>query len=66
MRPELQQVADKIMFLNSKENEPIQVADFLCGVLWQAMDGDEVYLSRFLGKYDARERRDGLGIMIIE
>lgn len=65
-RPELQRIANEILFLDSKANEAIQVADFLCGVLWRAMVGDEVYLSRFLSKYNARTRGDGLGIIIIE
>jgi len=62
----LRAIDDEILFFDSQENEAVQVADFLCGVLWQAMDGDEVFLARFLNKYSARIRRDGLGIIIIE
>jgi len=66
IKQELQAIDEEILFLDSKENEAIQVADFLCGVLWQAMNGDEVFLVRFIDKYSARIRRDGLGIIIIE
>lgn len=64
-RREIQTIDDTILFLDSKESEAIQVADFLCGVLWQAMSGDEVFLAQFQDKYDAQRRRDGLGIVII-
>lgn len=63
---EIQAIDDEILFLDSKESEAIQIADFLCGVLWQAMKGDEVFILRFLDKYRARTRRDGLRIVIIE
>ncbi len=65
-RKEIQTIDDEILFLDSKENEAIQVADFLCGVLWQAMQGDESFLAHFQDKYSAQKRRDGLGIIIIE
>ena len=64
--PEIQSIDDEVLFLDSRENEAIQVADFLCRVLWQAMDGDEIYLARFIDKYDHKVRRDGLGIISIE
>ncbi len=65
-RKEIQAIDGEILFLDSKESEAIQVADFLCGVLWQAMKGDEIFLARFLEKYDPRTRRDGLGIVLLE
>jgi len=65
-RPKLMNIDDEILFLNSHENDAIQIADLLCGVLWQAMKGDEIYLARFLEKYDAKSRGDGLGILILE
>ncbi len=63
---EIQAIDDEILFLDSEKNEAIQVADFLCGILWQAMSEDEVFLARFQDKYSARRRHDGLGIVIIE
>lgn len=65
-KKEIQAIDDEILFLDSKESEAIQVADFLCGVLWQAMKGDEVFLAQFLEKYSMQTRRDGLGFVIIE
>jgi hypothetical protein len=63
---EIRMIDDEILFLESRESEAIQIADFLCGVLWQAMKGDEIFISPFLDKYSAQKRRDGLGILILE
>lgn len=65
-RREIQTIDDKILFLDSKKSEAIQVADFLCGILWQAMGRDKAFLTRFQDKYSMRKRHDGLGIIIIE
>lgn len=59
-------IDEKIEFLGSKENEAVQVADFVCGVIWQAAEGDEAFLARLLDKYGLNATRQGLGILHIE
>ncbi len=53
----VQRVSPEISFLNSKENELVQVADFISGVVWAAAEGDEQFLLRALGKYFPRGPR---------
>lgn len=58
-------IDERIEFLDSEEHEPIQVADFVCGVIWQAAEGDEAFLARLLDKYGPNATRQGLGILHI-
>jgi len=59
-------IEEKIKFLDSQENEAVQVADFVCGVIWQAAEGDEAFLARLVDKYGPNATRQGLGILHIE
>jgi hypothetical protein len=59
-------IEETIEFLDSQENEAVQVADFVCGVIWQAAEGDEAYLARLVDKYGSNATRQGLGILHIE
>jgi hypothetical protein len=47
-------------------NEAVQVADFVCGVIWQAAVGDEAFLARLLDEYGPSASRQGLGIIHLE
>jgi hypothetical protein len=59
-------IDEEIEFLDSQENEAVQVADFVCGVVWQAAKGDEAFLARLIDKYGPNATRHGLGILHIE
>ena len=59
-------IDDRIEFLDSKSNEAVQIADFVCGVIWQAAQGDEAFLARLVDKYGPNATRQGLGILHIE
>jgi len=58
-------IDERIEFLDSAENEAIQIADFVCGVIWQAGEGDEAFLARLIDKYGPNATRQGLGILHI-
>lgn len=47
----LKRVSPEIKFVDSQENELIQVADFISGVIWAASEGDERFLLQALSKY---------------
>lgn len=59
-------IDEQIEFLDSKENEVVQIADFVCGVIWQAAQGNEAFLARLVDKYGPNATRQGLGILHIE
>jgi hypothetical protein len=59
-------INEKIAFLDSAENEAVQIADFVCGVIWQAAEGDEVFLGQLIDKYGPSATRQGLGILHIQ
>lgn len=56
-------IKEEIKFLDSAKNDVVQIADFLCGVIWQAAEGDEAYLARLVDKYGPNATRQGLGIL---
>lgn len=58
-------IDEDIRFLDSEGSEAVQIADFLCGVIWQAAEGDEAYLARLIDKYGPNASRYGLGILHI-
>lgn len=59
----LLRIEEDIAFLDSKASEAVQIADFLCGVIWQAAEGDEAYLARLIDRYGPNASRHGLGIL---
>jgi hypothetical protein len=59
-------IDQEIEFLDSAQNEAIQIADFVCGVIWQAAEGDEAFLARLIDRYGPSATREGLGILHIE
>ena len=59
-------IDEQIAFLDSEMNEVVQVADFVCGVIWQAAEGDEAFLARLVDEYGSNATRQGLGIVHIE
>jgi len=59
-------IDEKSEFFDSKSNEAVQIADFVCGVIWQAAEGDEAFLARLVDKYGQNAARQGLGILHIE
>jgi hypothetical protein len=58
-------IDDHVKFFDSRNNEAVQIADFVCGVIWAAGEGDESYLRRFIHKYGQSAGRQGLGIVHI-
>ncbi len=62
---EMLAIQAQIEFFDSQDNEAIQIADFVCGVIWQAAEGDEAYLSQFIDKYGPKATKQGLGILHI-
>lgn len=56
-------VDEQIAFLDSETNEAVQIADFVCGVIWQAAEGDESFLARLVHKYGPNATRQGLGLV---
>jgi hypothetical protein len=58
-------IDEQIAFLDSRTNEAIQIAEFTCGVIWQAAEGDEAYLARFITEYGPNATKQGLGILHI-
>ena len=59
-------IIERIEFFDSTKSEAVQVADFVCGVIWQAAEGDEAYLARLLDAYGPDASRQGLGIVHLE
>ena len=59
-------IDEQIKFLDSAENEAVQIADFVCGVIWQAAEGDETFLGRLIDKYGPNATRQGLGILHVQ
>lgn len=59
-------INEKIEFFDSKKSEAVQVADYVCGVIWQAAEGDEAYLARLLDEYGPNASRQGMGILQVE
>ena len=58
-------IDEKIDFLDSIDNEIIQIADFICGVIWRAGEGNEDFLIEFENEYGKNVEMIGLGIMHI-
>lgn len=58
-------IDEQITFLDSQTNETIQIAEFICGVIWRAAQGDEAYLAQFIDKYGSNATKQGLGILHI-
>lgn len=58
-------IDEKIDFLDSKENEIIQIAEFVAGVIWNAGEGDEGFLAEFEKEYGKKAEKVGLGILHI-
>lgn len=58
-------IDERVEFFDSRDNEAVQISDFVCGVIWAAGEGDESYLRRFLDKYGPSASRQGLGIVHI-
>ena len=56
-------IDEHIEFLDSEHNEAVQIADFVCGVIWRAGEGDESYLHQLLDEYGQKASREGLGIV---
>ena len=59
-------IDENIEFFDSKANEAIQIAVFVCGVIWQATEGDEAFLDQMLGQYGPEATGQGLGILHLE
>jgi hypothetical protein len=64
--PKLLAIDENIEFWDSKSNEAVQIADFICGVIWQAAEGDESLLARVLDQYGPKASRHGLGILRLQ
>jgi len=65
-RRKLLSIDDTIDFLDSTDEEIIQIADFVCGVIWTAWEVNGSYLERLLNKYGDNATLQGLGIASIE
>lgn len=61
----IERVSTTIHFLDSKEEPLIQMADFVSGVIWAAVEGDEQYLIHRLMDYAPGGKRT-YGIAFIE
>lgn len=59
-------IDEEIEFFDSRCNEAVQIADFVCGVIWQAAEGDEAFLARLVSQYGPNASRQGLGILHLE
>lgn len=58
-------IDEAIDFLDSGENEIIQIAEFVAGVIWNAGEGDEGFLAEFETLYSKDAEQVGLGILHI-
>lgn len=58
-------IDERVEFFDSCDNEAVQIADYVCGVIWAAGEGDESYLRRFIDQYGQSASREGLGIVHI-
>jgi len=56
-------IDEKIRFLDSEQNELIQIAEFVCGVIWNAGEGDEAFLAEVQENYGRDAEHVGLGIL---
>jgi hypothetical protein len=58
-------ISENIEFQDSRTSDLVQIADFVCGVIWNAGQGDEAHLSVFYEEFGRRAEREGLGLVHI-
>ena len=56
-------IEEKITFANSSNSNLIQIADFFCGIVWRAAEGDEELFSAFHSEFGEKAEREGLGLI---
>ena len=59
-------IDEKIELFDSRTCEAVQIADFVCGVVWQAAEGDEAFLAMLQVEFGPSAERQGLGILHLE
>jgi len=56
-------IEEKISFMDSKNSEFLQLADFFCGVIWRVAEGDEALMGIFDDEFGRRAEKEGLGLL---